>query len=459
MLKRNASKLVLLLLFAASLTHAFNTRPAIASGTIYIRADGSIDPPTAPILRSDNVYALTDDISGSIIVEKDNIVVNGAGHTLQGTGEETGIDLSLRTNVKIQNIEIKTFNYAVYLSSSSHATISGTNIAENSNGIWLSHSSSNSIFGNNITTNVLEGIYILDSTGNSISGNNITTNTFDGVYLFSSSNNTISGNNIASNGDGIASYYSSDNNIFHNNFISNFEQAYSESSIDIWDNAYPSGGNYWNNYTGVDKECGPEQDNSGSDGMGDSSYFIGSINQDNYPLMKPWTPPVGHNVVVICVVPSKTVIGQGFTCNITAYGANIGEYSEPFNVTIYRNTTAVASTTVPLESDFTTTLTFSWNTVNSSKGNYRVSAYATTVPSETDTADNNFTGGWVALTISGDINGDYTVGLADLVVLAKAYGSEPVNPIWNPNADIDDNGIVGLLDLVILAQHYGQHYP
>jgi parallel beta-helix repeat protein len=459
MLKRNASQLVLLLLFAALLTHAFNTRPAIASGTIYIRADGSIDPPTAPILRSGNVYALTDDISGSIIVEKDNIVVNGAGHTLQGTGEETGIDLSLRTNEKIQNIIIKTFNYAVYLSSSSHVTISGTNIANSSDGIWLSHSSSNSIFGNNITTNVLEGIYILDSTGNSIFGNNITTNTFDGIYLFSSSNNTISGNKIANNGYGVTSYYSSDNNIFHNNFISNFEQAHSESSIDTWDNAYPSGGNYWNNYTGVDKECGPEQDHPGSDGMGDSSYAIDSSNQDNYPLMKPWTPPLGHNVVVICVVSSKTVIEQGFTCNITAYGANIGAYSETFEVTAYSNTTAVASTTVALQSDFTTTLTFSWNTANSSKGNYRISAYATIVPGETDTTDNNFTAGWVILTISGDLNGDYTVGLADLVILAKAYGSKPRDPNWNPNADMDDNGIVGLSDLVIMAIHYGQHYP
>jgi hypothetical protein len=63
------------------------------------------------------------------------------------------------------------------------------------------------------------------------------------------------------------------------------------------------------------------------------------------------------------------------------------------------------------------------------------------------------------VTIPGDLNGDYTVGLADLVVLAKAYGSEPVNPNWNPNADIDDNGIVGLSDLVIMAIHYGQHYP
>jgi len=34
---------------------AFNIQPVKASGSIYIRADGSIDPPTAPIFTMDNV--------------------------------------------------------------------------------------------------------------------------------------------------------------------------------------------------------------------------------------------------------------------------------------------------------------------------------------------------------------------------------------------------------------------
>jgi peroxiredoxin len=58
-----------------------------------------------------------------------------------------------------------------------------------------------------------------------------------------------------------------------------------------------------------------------------------------------------------------------------------------------------------------------------------------------------------------DLNGDGRVGLDDLVILARAYGSRPGDPNWNPVADIDGNGMVGLLDLVILAQHYGQQYP
>jgi len=62
-------------------------------------------------------------------------------------------------------------------------------------------------------------------------------------------------------------------------------------------------------------------------------------------------------------------------------------------------------------------------------------------------------------TIPGDINGDGKVDLADLVILAKAYGSKPGDPNWNPAADILGHGNVDLADLAALANHYGQHYP
>ncbi len=48
-------------------------------GFIYIRADGSIDPPTAPISTVDNItYTFTGDMfSDSIVIERDNIIVEG----------------------------------------------------------------------------------------------------------------------------------------------------------------------------------------------------------------------------------------------------------------------------------------------------------------------------------------------------------------------------------------------
>jgi len=52
--------MMLSLVLISTLTLALNIQPVKASGTIYIRADGSIDPPTAPISTDDNVtYTFT----------------------------------------------------------------------------------------------------------------------------------------------------------------------------------------------------------------------------------------------------------------------------------------------------------------------------------------------------------------------------------------------------------------
>jgi len=66
--------------------------------------------------------------------------------------------------------------------------------------------------------------------------------------------------------------------VFHNNFVSNTQQTYSYNSINDWDNV--NEGNYWSGYTGVDLYSGPYQNETGRDGIGDTSYAL-----DNYPLV------------------------------------------------------------------------------------------------------------------------------------------------------------------------------
>ena len=63
------------------------------------------------------------------------------------------------------------------------------------------------------------------------------------------------------------------NEFYHNNFINNSKQVITES-VNVWDDDYPSGGNYWSNYTGVDEKSGSNQDELGSDGIGDTPYVI-----------------------------------------------------------------------------------------------------------------------------------------------------------------------------------------
>jgi len=196
--------------------------PVAATGTIYVRSDGSVDPATAPIQRIENIYTFTHNISDEIVVERDNIVVNGAGYALEGTGSGTGIDMSERINVTIRNAEIRAFFYGVYLYSSLNNSISENIIANNNYGIRLRNSPNNNVYGNNIK-NSFYGVWLTGSSNNNINENSITANYNDGVWLSGSSDyNKISGNNIKNNGHGIRlDDYS--NNVFRNNNVSDNE--------------------------------------------------------------------------------------------------------------------------------------------------------------------------------------------------------------------------------------------
>ncbi len=142
-------------------------------------------------------------------------------------------------------------------------------------------------------TNNGQGILLAYTTNSTITENNITKNE-DGISLCSSSDyNSVYGNNITSNYCGISLDSSSDNSIYHNNFVDNTQQIDSYGSTNLWDNGYPSGGNYWSDYIGSDFHQGSDQNISGSDGIGDSRHGVNSNPQtpselvqfDNYPLM------------------------------------------------------------------------------------------------------------------------------------------------------------------------------
>jgi hypothetical protein len=137
--------------------------------------------------------------------------------------------------------------------------------------------------------------------------------------------------------------------------------------------------------------------------------------------------------------------------------ADQGDFTESFNVTVFANTTSIASQNVTLSSGESTGITFTWNTTAFAYGKYTVSAYAWLVSGEINTANNNFTAGTVYLGVPGDLNGDGTVDIYDAILLAAAYGSTPGTPNWNPNADINGDGIVDIYDAIILAGNFGQH--
>ena len=227
MMKRIFAGIILVLLLTGILALAFDIKPVRASGTIYIRADGSIDPPDAPISTVDNfTYTFVGNISGSIVVERDSIVVDGADYTVGG-GSGTGMDLSGRSNVTIQKTNIEGFDDGIYLSVSFNNSITENNITTDTfdRSIVLSDSSYNSITRNKITTNDAYGISLYNSDYNSIIEN---IEIGSGIELESSSNNNISGNSMS--GGGISLSGSSNNNTLSGNNMSPGAVALVESS-------------------------------------------------------------------------------------------------------------------------------------------------------------------------------------------------------------------------------------
>ncbi|HSQ53543.1 MAG TPA: right-handed parallel beta-helix repeat-containing protein, partial [Acidobacteriota bacterium] len=188
-----------------------------ANEAIYIRGDGTVDG-TNSILRDGNIYTLTADISMSIVVEKDDVVVDGAGYGLQGTGIGTGISLDGRTSVTVQGIDVRNFFYGIYLDSSHNNSLSNNSVTGNFYGVYLSASSNNTITGSDISGNDYPGVWLRSSSNNEIRENKITENLQDGIWLSTSSDdNKVTGNTISGNAFGIRIDDYSNNNRLRNN--------------------------------------------------------------------------------------------------------------------------------------------------------------------------------------------------------------------------------------------------
>jgi len=281
-MKKFALLILTLMLFSSAVITGV-VLPVTAQETIYIKPDGSVDPAMSPIHRVGDTYTFAGNIHAYIIVEKDSIVLDGAGYSLQGTGSGTGITLTDRNNVTIKNVKLKNFNEGIYLRASSNNTLSENDISANDgDGILLSNSTSqnNVIFGSNITNNG-RGIEF-SGTSNRIIGNYIANNE-EGVYF---------GGNESFVG-------ASNNNFYHNSFVNNAKQIndyhwtepLSPSSINTWDNGKE--GNYWSDYTFIY----PNAVELGSSGIWNTPYVIDANNTDRYPLMNRDTTPPTISIV------------------------------------------------------------------------------------------------------------------------------------------------------------------
>jgi parallel beta-helix repeat protein len=257
-----------------------------------ITEDGSVNPAVAPIQHDGNVYTFTSNLIGSLVVERDNIVIDGTGFSLHGNGtsgnlviksSRIGMDLTGRTNVTIKNLQIYNYTNGIHLNGSTNVSVLANNLRQNGQTILVANSAFVTISANSIENNN-NGILIKASFNNEIaensfshssvsisddsSGNVIFDNTirFSDVFLETGSNNLIVGNEIYGNFYGIfigGMEQTSGNIIAGNNFsdcrfnvagniqgnnliyMNNFEN----STYSLWKSSFGNEGNSWDNGT------------------------------------------------------------------------------------------------------------------------------------------------------------------------------------------------------------------
>jgi hypothetical protein len=107
-----------------------------------------------------------------------------------------------------------------------------------------------------------------------------------------------------------------------------------------------------------------------------------------------------HDVAVISVTPLFTSVFQGWPDPITVDVQNQGDFSETFTVSVYYGTNPVTTspiTVTGLAPGATQTLKFCWVTTKVPLNTYTITANASIVAGETDTADNTLSDGTVAI--------------------------------------------------------------
>lgn len=201
-------------------------------------------------------------------------------------------------------------------------SVSGSKIGIN---IWL-RSNYNQIMGNKVFGNSKVGVLINGSDLNHIEGNDISNN-HDGILLISGSkdsvltsnyisgnsdmgigientttNTTITRNFLASNWLGVGVWGSENNSIHHNAFLTNVNQAFDNTSSNRWNDSYPSGGNYWSDWSPVCQDLfngaiTPQTGGGGPDNVCDLQYDLIFNTADYYPLtLAPdtWAPMISN---------------------------------------------------------------------------------------------------------------------------------------------------------------------
>jgi hypothetical protein len=179
-----------------------------------------------------------------------------------------------------------------------------------------------------------------------------------------------------------------------------FPSGLGESSVDWWPMFHHD-----LNHTGYSTSRAPKTNQTlwsyttggqvaySSPAVSDGKVYVGSLDSKVYAFGS-------HDVAITSVTPSTTQAYSGQIVNITVVAKNEGTpFNETFDVSAYYDSVLIGTLTVTdLAEGAEATLSFSWNTTDVAGGYYTISANASVVFGETDTADNPFIDGTIKVT-------------------------------------------------------------
>jgi parallel beta-helix repeat protein len=301
---------------------------------IYIRSDGNIEPDSVPIERTGILYKLTDNIVlYTIEIQCDDVVLDGAGHTIQGNASRIkGYDDG---------------NNGVIVTGQNNVTITRLNFEQGDTGVRISNSSHVTVVDNSFFNGTKRGVVIQDSMFVLIEANNFTDILGDYPSVgCKSSMNTVRNNIITGSIRGIKIEGSS--NIISENRI--------ESLLPIIVNKADSNTIARNNITGPSSSSHlPDQNYKGNEGIA----LFGCSN--NLILENNITGFVNQAIRTVFTCSNNTVYGNYMANNEFAVALQDGAV----NNTFYGNTFAADSCKIQIGDEVEGTC---WD--NGTTGNY-----------------------------------------------------------------------------------------
>jgi hypothetical protein len=270
---------------------------------ITIQSDGSVVPQTEFVKQAGDVYLLEYDLAAEYVININcsNIVFDGQGRCINGSMNFlyagvwrnfncAGITVEDVTNVTIKNVTVCNFVKPCI-----------------------------SIYGcSRINVLGVQTDYVsLEESDHSVISNSV----IDLCLLGSAKDNEIFRNKLS-----LLIRNSPGNSLYENNiFPSNDYDLTDGASRNSWSNS--SVGNYWNSYSPSD---------ANGDGVGDTPYWIGTNNWDNYPLTEPVIIPEIVRVVAPPPDPNSPRISlfspEDIMYNASSVPLNFSVNKQPSNM-------------------------------------------------------------------------------------------------------------------------------